>query len=173
MRYLQTRVLEQKSYTMSRDKIFPEIADYVVTALHAAYAEALQAYDRDEVPIGAVMVMNGQIIAADHNRVIERHDPTAHAELLVIQKSASLIQNERLVDCELFTTLEPCSMCSGAIVMARIPRVYFIATDEKLPGLRSILTLPGHNHTPELHSMGDLDIPASDLLKKFFKRKRD
>jgi tRNA(Arg) A34 adenosine deaminase TadA len=154
------------------NKFSNETPDYVKKALQAAYNEALEAYEHDEVPIGAVIVKDNTIVAADHNRIVERRDPTAHAELLVIQKASKIIQNERLVDCELFTTLEPCAMCSGAIIMARIRSVYFLACDEKLPGLRSLLTLPGHNHIPSITCLEYINIGASELLKKFFKNKR-
>ncbi|MDH4262148.1 MAG: nucleoside deaminase [Spirochaetia bacterium] len=150
-----------------------DIPEYVKKAMQAAYDEAVIAYENNEVPIGAVIVKNKTILAADHNRIVERRDPTAHAELLVIQKVSAIIQNERLVDCELFTTLEPCAMCSGAIIMARIPVVYFLAMDEKLPGLRSISSLTGHNHTPSVICCENVDFPAGELLKKFFKNKRN
>ena len=165
MKYLLIKVLEQKLFMMNK----PE---YVKKALEAAYDEAIIAYETNEVPIGAVLVKNESIMASDHNRIVERRDPTAHAELLVIQKVSKIIQNERLAEFELFTTLEPCAMCTGAIIMARIPVVHFLALDEKLPSLRNILNLSGHNHKPTVYYHENSELPAGELLKKFFKNKR-
>jgi|GEM_PF-449305 len=152
-----------------------ETAEYVKIAFGAAFQQALEAYEQDEVPVGAVVVKDGVVIAEERNRIVERRDPTAHAELLAIQKAAGVLQNERLNGCELFTTLEPCAMCSGAVILARISAVHFLATDDKLPGLRSVLSLPGHNHVPSIHTYPGLndEIGSTRLLQRFFKNKRD
>jgi len=149
------------------------IPEYVNNALLMAYEQAQLALQSDEVPIGAVIVNNKEIIASNHNRIKEKRDPSAHAELLVIQQAAKIINNERLVDCELFTTLEPCVMCTGAIILSRIPVVYFLAYDQKLPAMRSILSFENHNFYPIIKYMGNPDIPAGETLKTFFRNKRE
>ena len=146
--------------------------NYMLEAFRAAYHQASLAYQNDEVPVGAVVVRERIIIAADHNRIVELHDPTAHAEILALRKATETLGNERLGDCELFTTLEPCAMCAGAIILSRISKVYFLSQDEKLPGLRAVLMLKGHNHYPQWELAEHPEIPAGELLKKFFREKR-
>ncbi|MDH4199770.1 MAG: nucleoside deaminase [Spirochaetia bacterium] len=147
-------------------------SEYMNRAFQEAFKMANEAFEHNEVPVGSVILRDQTIIAAQRNRIIERKDPTAHAEILAIQDAANFMRNERLVDCELFTTLEPCAMCTGAIIMARIPRVYFLLLDEKLPGLRAVLSLPGHNHVPLWSHELRPDILSSELLKNFFRQRR-
>ena len=141
-------------------------------ALRIAYKEALKAYEADEVPIGAAIVFDNEIISKGRNRIIEKKDPTAHAEILAIQAAAKKIKNERLVDCHLFTTLEPCAMCSGAVILARIKSVFFLAKERKLPALRDILEKKGHNHYPQALYNPHPKYDSSLLLKNFFQNKR-
>ena len=157
---------------MRMEKQYP-FQDYQYRAFEAAYKEAQAAFENDEVPVGAAIIYQQNILTSERNRIVELRDPTAHAELLAIKKAASLIQNERLNECELVTTLEPCAMCSGAIILARIPVVYYLAEDEKLPALRSVCALKGHNHIPEMHYVNAHEFAAKELLQKFFKNKRE
>lgn len=132
---------------------------------------AQEAAQAGEVPVGAVLVFKGKVIAAERNRIKEKKDPSAHAELLAIQAAARKLNNERLSDCELFTTLEPCLMCSGAIVLARLHFVHFLAIDQKLPAFQDVMQNEhlnhycGFCHYPHLHN-------ASALLSQFFQEKR-
>src|SRR5467141_801180 len=99
--------------------------------MDAALAEARAARDAGEVPVGCVVVRGGAIIARTHNRTLTDRDPTAHAELLAIRQAASSLGSERLVDCDLYVTLEPCAMCAAAISLARVQRLYYGASDPK------------------------------------------
>ncbi|MDH5721322.1 MAG: nucleoside deaminase [Spirochaetia bacterium] len=141
-------------------------------AFHAAFNQALKAYDADEVPVGSVILYNNQIIARNRNRIIEKRDPTAHAEILAIKAAAKKLKNERLIDCHLFTTLEPCTMCAGAIILARISSVFFLAEEARLPALRYLLKMKNYNHYPEVYFYRDFMHDSSELLKNFFKKKR-
>lgn len=128
-----------------------------------------------EVPIGAVIVKNGQIIASSHNLTETRNDPTAHAELLVIRKACEVLKTPRLIDCDLYVTLEPCPMCATAISFARIRRLYFGATDPKGGGVESgarIFNQPTCHHKPEVYG-GIAESPCSEVLKEFFLKLRN
>jgi tRNA(adenine34) deaminase len=118
--------------------------------MRAALAEAGQAAVRGEVPVGAVVVAGGLIIARGHNQPIGRHDPTAHAEVVVLRKAGRKRKNYRLSGCDLYVTLEPCPMCVGAIVHARIRRLVYGASDPKTGAVRSIMRFPVDrlNHRP-------------------------
>jgi tRNA(adenine34) deaminase len=142
------------------------------TALSAAYAEAELAFQEDEVPVGAVIVYNNEIIARDHNRIVQQANPLRHAELSVIEKAALLLKNERLIDCHLVSTLEPCMMCSGAVVHARIASVHFLADEERAPGLRQLLALPSVNHKPQLYRHRSDEWDAPSLMRRFFQLRR-
>ena len=140
-----------------------------------ALAEAEAAGTRGEVPVGAVLVSGeGEMLAADGNRIVERRDPTAHAELLVIRSGAERLGNERLVGTTLYVTLEPCAMCVGAISMARIARLVFAAEDAKggavLHGAKFFAQGTCH-HRPAVFRAGDA-AAAGDLLRKFFQARR-
>jgi tRNA(adenine34) deaminase len=140
-----------------------------------ALEEAEAAGARGEVPIGAVVVdASGEVLARASNRTIELHDPTAHAELLAIREACSKLGSERLVDCDLYVTLEPCAMCATAISFARIRRLYFGAADPKGGAVEHgprFFTQPTCHHAPEV--IGGLgDARASELLKSFFAARR-
>ncbi len=140
-----------------------------------ALEEAAKAGAIGEVPIGAVVVSpDGALLAAAHNRVIIDHDPTAHAEILAIRQAAKVIGSERLIDCDLYVTLEPCAMCAGAIAFARIRRLYFGAQDEKGGGTVSgarVFDQKTCNHKPEIYSDIAADA-AAKLLRDFFQDRR-
>ena len=127
-----------------------------------------------EVPIGCVIVRDGKVIAEAANRTLTNHDPTAHAEILAIQDAARALGNERLGDCDLYVTLEPCTMCAAAISFARIRRVYYGAIDPKGGAIDSgirFFTSPTCHHAPEVYpSVGESE--AAALLKDFFKARR-
>ena len=135
---------------------------------------AREAVKRNEVPIGAVVVRNGSILAAATNRTIRDQDPTAHAELLAIREASSKLDSWRLDDCTLYVTLEPCAMCAGAIVLARMKRVVFGAWDEKAGMAGSVGDLLRHprlNHRPEVRA-GVLADECGRLLEEFFRAQR-
>jgi tRNA(Arg) A34 adenosine deaminase TadA len=141
-----------------------------------ALAEAEAAAARDEVPVGAVLVdgATGAILARSGNRVEELHDPTAHAEMLVIRAAAAAGQATRLAGCDLYVTLEPCPMCAQAIAFARIRRLYFGAYDPKGGGVEHgprIFEQPSCHHRPEVYG-GIGETRAGELLKAFFRAKR-
>ena len=140
-----------------------------------ALAEAEAAAARGEVPVGAVLVgADGAVLARDGNRILERRDPTAHAEMLVLRAGAAQRGSPRLADCDLYVTLEPCPMCAAAIALARLRRVYFAAYDPRGGGVEHgprIFEQPGCNHRPEIY--GGIDEQrAALLLRDFFQAKR-
>ncbi|MES0488811.1 MAG: nucleoside deaminase [Leptospirales bacterium] len=137
-----------------------------------AYEYALISLQMDEVPAGAVIIRKGEIISGSGNKIKTNKNPTAHAELIAIQQATQTLQNERLTGCELVCTLEPCAMCSGAIILARIEKVHFLAYDEKLPALRQIVELPGHNHKVKWQRHEIPHLPYIETLQKFFREKR-
>jgi tRNA(Arg) A34 adenosine deaminase TadA len=144
-------------------------------AIALALAEAEVAAARGEVPVGAVLVgADGQVLAADGNRIVELRDPTAHAEMLVIREGARRLDNERLVGTTLYVTLEPCAMCVGAIAMARIGSLVFAAEDPKggavLHGPQ-FFAQPTCHHRPVVARAGDAD-QAGELLRTFFRARR-
>jgi len=135
---------------------------------------AREAARRNEVPVGAVIVREGSIIAAAGNRTLRDQDPTAHAEVLAIREASSKLDRWRLDDCTLFVTVEPCAMCAGAIVLARIKRVVFGAWDEKAGMAGSVGDLLRHprlNHRPEVRA-GVLADDCARLIEDFFKSQR-
>ncbi len=142
--------------------------------MQAALEQAHAAANRGEVPIGAVIVRAGEIIASAGNRTLELKDPTAHAEMLAIRSACEIMGSERLVDCDLYVTLEPCPMCATAISFARIRRLYFGATDAKGGGVESgarIFNQPTCHHAPEIYG-GIQASECGNILKDFFKEKR-
>ena len=143
-------------------------------AMRIALAEAHRAMQHGDVPVGAVVVRNGEVIAAAHNERELRNDPTAHAELLALRVAAEQIGSWRLTDCTLVVTLEPCAMCAGAIVNSRIATVVFGAPDLKAGALGSLYNLatdPRLNHTPVVRH-GILASESSNLLAEFFRERR-
>ena len=143
--------------------------------LRAALAQAEEAQASGEVPIGAVILgPNGTIIARGQNRVIRDHDPTAHAEIVAMRAAGIALANYRLEQCTLYVTLEPCAMCAGAMIHARIERLVFGALDPKAGAVGSVLTVLNHpqlNHQIEL-SGGILAEECGDLLRSFFQSRR-
>lgn len=140
-----------------------------------ALEEAKKAERIGEVPIGAIVVKDGEVIARAHNLRETVQQPTAHAENIAIEKAAEALGSWRLEDCTLYVTLEPCVMCSGAIVMSRIPRVVYGASDPKggcSGSLMDLLQEPRFNHRAEVVS-GVMEDECSQLLKDFFKQLRD
>ena len=142
--------------------------------MDAAIEEAKAAYVRNEVPVGAVLVKEGAIIARSGNRTLELKDPTAHAEILVIREGAKSLASERLVDCQLYVTLEPCTMCASAISFARISHLYFGAGDVKSGGVENGVQFFSNgncHHAPQVY--GGLQAQQSaKLLKEFFSKLR-
>ena len=139
-----------------------------------ALKEANKSFQLDEVPVGVVIVKDDKIIARGHNLRETKQDPTGHAEIIAIKKASKKLKSWRLIDCTIYVTLEPCSMCAGAIMWSRIKRVVYGAKDIKGGAIGSSFNLfeqKGINHKPEVTS-GVLENEASRLLKDFFKIKR-
>jgi tRNA(Arg) A34 adenosine deaminase TadA len=142
--------------------------------MHSALEEADQAGRRGEVPIGAVLVREGEIIARAGNRTLEMNDPTAHAEILVIRAACQKLASQRLPDCDLYVTLEPCPMCAGAISFARIRRLYYGADDPKGGAVESGVRFfgdPTCHHAPDVYS-GMAEQQSARLLREFFVERR-
>ncbi len=140
-----------------------------------ALEEARSAESRGEVPVGAVVVRNGEIIARNGNRTREFNDPTAHAEMLVIREAASKLKSERLSGCDLYVTLEPCAMCAGAISFARLARLYFAASDPKGGGVEHgprFFNQATCHHAPDVYS-GLSEEESALILRDFFKSRRN
>ncbi len=139
-----------------------------------ALKEARKAYEKLEVPVGAVIVKNGKIIARAHNLKETKKDTTKHAEILAIEKASKKLDAWRLLDCEMYITLEPCSMCAGAIINSRIKKIYIGALDEKTGAAGSVLNLFDYkfNHKVEVEK-GILQKECEKVLKDFFKELRN
>jgi tRNA(adenine34) deaminase len=144
------------------------------TFMDLALKAAETAGKSGEVPIGCVIVLNNEVVAAAGNRTLTDCDPTAHAEILAIRQATEVTGSERLVDCDLYVTLEPCTMCAGAISFARIRRLYYGAADPKGGAVESgvrFFASPTCHHAPEVYSaVGESD--AATLLREFFKSRR-
>ncbi|MCK9429860.1 MAG: tRNA adenosine(34) deaminase TadA [Candidatus Omnitrophica bacterium] len=139
-----------------------------------ALKEAQKAFDEDEVPVGAVIVHEGKIIARGHNQVERLKDPTAHAEIIAITSAANYLGTKWLSEASLYVTIEPCSMCAGALVLARIKNLCFGASDPKTGACGSVVNIVNHkklNHRIKV-SKGILEAECSYLLKEFFRKKR-
>ena len=142
--------------------------------MEAAFAEARAAGARGEAPIGAAIVCDGEVIAAAGNRTFGDHDPTAHAEMLVLRAAAAQLGNARLGECDLYVTLEPCAMCAGAISHARIRRLYFGAGDPKGGAVENgvrFFQQPTCHHAPEIYG-GLRESEAGEMLRAFFQARR-
>ncbi len=142
--------------------------------MREALAEAQAAADAGEVPIGALAVANGEVVGRGQNRVLRDLDPTAHAEIIAMRTAAKGLGNYRLLDCELYVTLEPCAMCAGAMIHARIKRLIYAASDPKAGAAGSVLSVLNHprlNHQMPVTS-GILADESSQLLREFFKQRR-
>lgn len=143
-------------------------------AMQAALAEALESANAGEVPIGAVVVHDGVIIARGQNAVIRDCDPTAHAEIVALREAANILGNYRLNGCTLLVTLEPCAMCAGAMIHARLDRLVFAARDPKAGAAGSVLSVLNHpqlNHRMQV-DQGILAEEAAELLRNFFRERR-
>lgn len=139
-----------------------------------AIKEAEKAYNKLEVPVGAIIVKDGKIIARAHNQKETKIDTTKHAEIIAIQKASKKLKSWRLIDCEMYVTLEPCTMCAGAIINSRIKKVYIGTMDEKTGAVGSVLNLfedYTFNHKVESET-GILSEDCENILKKFFKELR-
>lgn len=148
--------------------------DWPATPWDIAFAEAAAAAARGEVPVGAVVMRGDQLIARTGNRMKERADPTAHAEMLALRLACEALGDERLTGCDLYVTLEPCTMCAGAISFARIRRLYFAAGDEKGGAVEHGVRFFGQptcHHAPEVYG-GIREAEARAMLKTFFARLR-
>jgi tRNA(adenine34) deaminase len=142
--------------------------------MHLALREAERALEHDDVPIGAVVVREGEVVATAHNERELRQDPTAHAELIALREAARAVGGWRVLDSVLYVTLEPCAMCAGAIVLARVPRVVFGASDPKAGACGSVMDVlsePRLNHRPEVAG-GLLAAECGELLSGFFASRR-
>jgi tRNA(adenine34) deaminase len=139
-----------------------------------ALRQAMAALDDDEVPVGAVIVQDGRVIGRAHNQRERLGDPTAHAEMIAITQAAESVGNWRLENCTMYVTLEPCAMCAGAVVLARLPRLVFGARDPKAGAVGSIYDIPRDpklNHVVDVTG-GVLEQECGDILTEFFRRKR-
>jgi tRNA(adenine34) deaminase len=144
-------------------------------AIAAALSQARLAAQAGEVPIGAVIVHNGAIIAAGQNRVLRDSDPTAHAEIVAMRAAAASLSNYRLLGCTLYATLEPCAMCAGAMVHARLDRLVYAAPDPKAGAAGSVLEVLNHpklNHQMQVEQ-GIRAEEAAELLRSFFRERRE
>jgi len=143
-------------------------------AMQAALAEARTAASAGEVPIGAIVVREGMVIAGGQNRVMRDCDPTAHAEIVAMRAAAEALGNYRLNGCTLYVTLEPCAMCAGAMIHARLDRLVFAAADPKAGAAGSVISVVNHprlNHQMQVEQ-GILADESSELLKGFFRERR-
>jgi tRNA(adenine34) deaminase len=153
-----------------RERFFPLDEHFMRLAIR----EAERALEHEDVPVGAVIVREGEAVGIGHNERELRQDPTAHAELLAIREAARVLGSWRLLDCVLYVTLEPCAMCAGAIVLARVPRVIYGASDPKAGAAGSVLDILGEprlNHRPEVGA-GLLADVSGALLRDFFASRR-
>jgi tRNA(adenine34) deaminase len=152
------------------ERFFPR-DDYF---MRLALREAERALEHEDVPIGAVLVKGGEVLASAHNERELRADPTAHAEMLALREAARILGSWRVLETVLYVTLEPCAMCAGAIVLARVPRVVFGASDPKAGACGSVvdlLSLQELNHRPDVAG-GLLAGESADLLRAFFASRR-
>ncbi len=143
-------------------------------AMQAALDEARLCGDSGEVPIGAVVVLDGEIIARGQNRVLRDNDPTAHAEIVALRAAAARLGNYRLNGCTLYATLEPCAMCAGSMIHARLDRLVFASTDPKAGAAGSVLSVLNHPQLNHLMDVGQgiLGEESAELLRNFFRERR-
>ena len=142
--------------------------------MQEALAAAQRALDAGEVPVGAVVVCRGQIVGRGWNRNLAANDPSAHAEIVALRQAGENLGNHRLGDCDLFVTIEPCAMCAGALIHARIRRLVYGADDPKAGAVHSVLAVinhPGLNHQMEVCG-GVLAGKSAEILQEFFRRRR-
>jgi len=141
--------------------------------MHVAMEEARKSSANGEVPVGAVVVFENMVLSKAHNETVERGDPTAHAEIVAIRKACETKKNYRIPGCDLYVTLEPCAMCLGTVIQARIRKLVFGAYDQKSGAVESIMKFPFDkmNHRVEIKG-GILAVECGNILKEFFKSKR-
>jgi len=142
--------------------------------MEQALEQARLAAQAGEVPVGALVIKDGEIIGLGHNRNLLDHDPSAHAEIIALRQAAARLGNHRLTGCEMFVTIEPCAMCAGALVHARLARLVYGTSDPKAGAAGSVLQVLNHsglNHKMEVRS-GVLAEKCSEILQKFFREKR-
>lgn len=152
------------------ERFLPCDEHFMRLALH----QAERAIEHEDVPIGAVLVLDGEVLGYGHNERELREDPTAHAEILAVRQAAAAIGSWRLIDAALYVTLEPCAMCAGALVLARVARVLYGAADPKAGAAGSVLDVlgePALNHRPQVHG-GLLAEECALLLREFFAARR-
>jgi tRNA(adenine34) deaminase len=163
------RIVTNDQPPMTNDRSSPD-----ELLMEAALRAAQRALDAGEVPVGAVVVHNGQIIAEGWNRNLTGNDPTAHAEIIALREAGAIVGNHRLGDCELFATIEPCAMCAGALVHARIKRLVYGAEDPKAGAVHSVMQVLNHpqlNHRIEVKG-GVLGGRCAEMLQSFFRERR-
>lgn len=142
--------------------------------MQLALEEASLAAAAGEVPVGALIIKDGKIVGRGHNRNLLDNDPAAHAEIVALRQAAARLSNHRLTRCEMFVTIEPCAMCAGALIHARLSRLVYGASDPKAGAVSSVLQVlnhPGLNHKMEVKA-GVLERECSEVLQKFFREKR-
>lgn len=162
--------------TMSSQAEKPELKPPLDDAawMQLALEQAALAAKAGEVPVGALVIKDGQVLSLGHNRTLLDNDPTAHAEMVALRQAAAKLDNYRLSGCEMFVTIEPCSMCAGALVHARLARLVYGASDPKAGAVGSALRVLNHpslNHKMEVRS-GVLESQCSELLQNFFRKRR-
>lgn len=163
---------DQRRTTDDSSSLADDSSDEIFMA--AALRAAQRALEAGEVPVGAVVVCNGQIIAEGWNRNLTGNDPTAHAEIVALRAAGAIVGNHRLGDCQLFATIEPCAMCAGAIVHARIKRLVYGADDPKAGAVHSVVRVLNHpqlNHRMEVQG-GVLPGRCAEMLQSFFRQRR-
>jgi tRNA(adenine34) deaminase len=139
-----------------------------------ALKEARRAFVKDEVPVGAVIVKEGKIIARAHNLIKSKHNSTGHAEIIAIQKACKKLKNERLLGCDIYVNIEPCAMCAGALVLARVKRIIYGAADPKTGACGSVYDIASsgkNNHNIEVIN-GIMEKESAEILRSFFRNKR-
>lgn len=144
------------------------------TWMQRALAEARAAQEAGEVPVGAVIVRNGELIATGQNRNLRDHDPSAHAEVVALRAAGELLGNYRLEECEMYVIIEPCAMCAGALVHARVKRLIYGAKDPKAGAVDSVMNVINHprlNHQMEV-TMAVLEEQCAQMLREFFRARR-
>jgi len=143
--------------------------------MQEALKQARLAFEKDEVPVGAVVVFNGQIIGRAHNQIKLLKDPTAHAEMIALTQAAAFLKTERLKGCSMYVTIEPCPMCAGAMVLARIDNLFYATEDPKSGAAGSVVDILQNaklNHRVKTHS-GILKDESRSLIQEFFRKKRE